>query len=298
MRFITIVAILTLALAIYMYCFPDNFIGGTTASSGKEGTPAPPASTSDAHSIIRVIGSALATAAVTAISWAYQTGSRRLGAVDVFGCEITAICRVSLIVDFAQKSVSLLSILSNKGKDWSSKFTSKEDYTPAYDSQLSDLQPLDINSVSSVTDFYTYRKAMADYLRRMAATSDPAQKLETVKEMIYIQFLMYESARYATKCLIEYQPTQTESLVIILCSELTLYTFLLHNVHDYRTKRLRLRLEDYNVVVPQLWRMLCANAAFDSWKKPQAVGQILAYRYNQLCDNLPGDCDPLPTLEA
>src|SRR5271154_2941290 len=38
--------------------------------------------------------------------WAYQSGCRRIGAVDLFACEISVICRVSLIVDFAKTSVA------------------------------------------------------------------------------------------------------------------------------------------------------------------------------------------------
>jgi hypothetical protein len=303
LRVIAIVAAGVLVLAILMYGVPDVFLFGGTAGSGPQAGTSPAAasiaaSTADARSIIRLIASALATAAVTAISWAYQAANSRLGAVDVFGCEITAICRVSLVVDFAQSSVALpRSVAASDGGDWSSKFTSAENYTPAYDSQLSELQPLDINSVSSVTEFYTYRKTMMDFLRRLAATGDVAEKQKMAEQMIYMQFLMYESARYATDRLIEYQPNQAESLVIILCSEVALYAFLLQNVHDYRTKRLRLRLDDYREIVPALWKLLRANAAFQTWKKPCAIAQILADRYNELSAVLPADCDPLPPLE-
>jgi hypothetical protein len=40
------------------------------------------------------------------LNWIYQTGSKRLGVVDLFACEISAICRVSLAVDFARSCVS------------------------------------------------------------------------------------------------------------------------------------------------------------------------------------------------
>jgi hypothetical protein len=48
-------------------------------------------------------GLVAATAAV--LNWAYQSGSRRIGAVDLFACEISVICRVNLVVNFAQTSV-------------------------------------------------------------------------------------------------------------------------------------------------------------------------------------------------
>jgi hypothetical protein len=55
--------------------------------------------------IFNAMSGAVLAAAAAALNWVYQIGSRRLGSVDLFGCEISAICRVCLIVDFAQKSV-------------------------------------------------------------------------------------------------------------------------------------------------------------------------------------------------
>ncbi len=99
------------------------------------------------------------------LTWVYQTGSNRLGMVDLFGCEISVICRVCLVVDFANASVAMPhQAIGNKPK----KFTSEENYTPVYDGTLSNLQALDADVVTYVTEFYTYRKTMMDYLRQIA----------------------------------------------------------------------------------------------------------------------------------
>src|ERR1700733_15393485 len=37
-----------------------------------------------------------------ALAWAYQVGSARLGVVDLFGCEISTLCRIATVVDTAR----------------------------------------------------------------------------------------------------------------------------------------------------------------------------------------------------
>ena len=48
---------------------------------------------------------ALMAAAAAVLTWIYQTGSRRIGAVDLFACEISVICRSLAIVDYASLCV-------------------------------------------------------------------------------------------------------------------------------------------------------------------------------------------------
>jgi hypothetical protein len=55
-------------------------------------------------SMDKTVASALAAtaaAAGAALNWTYQSGSRRIGAVDLFACEISVICRVFIVVNFA-----------------------------------------------------------------------------------------------------------------------------------------------------------------------------------------------------
>jgi hypothetical protein len=203
---------------------------------------------------LKVIGG-LAAVAAAVFSWAYQTGSRRLGVIDLFGCEISAICRMNLVVDFAKRQVKIAheekSRSGNGAASGPTKFTSEEHYTPVYDHNLADLQPLNVSAVSHVTEFYSYRKAMVDFLRRIAAEQDLERKHEARKMMLYMQFLMCESARRAVMELIEFEPNLEESKINILCSELVLFSYLLevYNENDFRGKRLRIRKERYPEIV-------------------------------------------------
>ena len=57
---------------------------------------------------------------------------------------------------------------------------------------------------------------------------------------------MFESARHAISELIEFDPDREESLINILCSELTLFPFLLRTTsNDFRSERLVLRRGEY-----------------------------------------------------
>jgi hypothetical protein len=106
----------------------------------------------------KIAGGAFAVAA-TVLSWTYQTGSKRLGVIDLFASEISAICRMSLIADFASSQVRTArreheGLAQGAEADNSIKFTSEEHYTPVYDGNLSDLEPLNVNVISTVTEFY------------------------------------------------------------------------------------------------------------------------------------------------
>jgi hypothetical protein len=131
---------------------------------------------------VKIIGG-LAAVAAAVFSWAYQTGSRRLGVIDLFGCEISAICRMNLVVDFAKRQVEIAreERSGKRAAGGPTKFTSEEHYTPVYDNNLADLQPLNVNVVSRMTEFYSYRKAMVDFLRRIAAEQDLERKHEAAK---------------------------------------------------------------------------------------------------------------------
>ena len=158
---------------------------------------------------------------------------------------------MNLVVDFAKRQVEIAreERSSERATSAPMKFTSEEHYTPVYDHNLADLQPLNVTAVSRVTEFYSYRKAMVDFLRRIAAEEDPERKHEARNMMLYMQFLMCESAREAVEELIEFQPNLAESKINILCSELVLFSYLLevYNENDFRGERLRIR--KYNNIV-------------------------------------------------
>lgn len=257
-------------------------------------------------SVNSTIAGALAAAAAAVLNWIYQSGSRRIGAVDLFACEITVICRVCLVVNLAQLWVTRAKkqheyvtraapTISDDSSDvgatdaghrGSGKFTSEEHYTPVYDGQISDLEPLDVNVVTHVTEFYTYRKTMIDYLRAIAVTEDDKARDDLMTQMIYMQFLMYESGRLAIGELIEFEPNQAESIVNILCSELVTYPFLQNRYKDdFRGDRLRLRREQYNEIVPELLDRI-NGATHPSWKKAQTTAPELRTRYMKMCTEL------------
>jgi len=80
---------------------------------------------------------------------------------------------------------------------------------------LSALQPLDVNVVTAVTQFYTYRKSLADIMRRIAIEENPRLRHELLDMMVYIEFLMYESGREAIDSLIDFEPNREESIINI-----------------------------------------------------------------------------------
>lgn len=258
----------------------------------------------------------LTGAAATAITWAYQTGCNRIGVVDLFGCEISAICRVCLVVDFARVSLDLPDALARpapaasdaaddprascKPSQTPLKFTSEEHYTPVYDNNLSDLQPLDASVVTSVTEFYTYRKTMMDFLRKLGADGfSIGRRRETATQMIYMQFLMYESGRCAVQELIEFEPNRAESLINIYCSEIILYRYLMHEygqdryqkengADDFRLARLRLRESHYLEAIPKLLQnTLAPKVDGVIWERAKATAQELLERFFQVFPDSP-----------
>lgn len=234
--------------------------------------------------------------AAAALNWTYQTGSRRIGAVDLFACEISVICRVFIVIDYAKlcvasakrepdphiKSIADLDPLRKHPGGGSKKFTSEEHYTPVYDNHLSELEPLDVNAVTYVTEFYTYRKTMVDYLRAISVAEDIQERSRLTSEMIYMQFLMFESARLAVEELIEFEPNRAESLVNILCSELVLFGYLLnHYKDDYRGKRLRLRCKTYERIVSELYGTI-TKQTHENWIKAKTSAPELMQRYHDM----------------
>ena len=163
------------------------------------------------------------------------------------------------------------------------RFTSQENYTPVNDKMIAELEPLDVNVVTYVTEFYTYRKTMMDYLRSLTVPMTPDDLKERWNQMIYMQFLMYESGRNAIQELVEFEPNRAESLVNILCSELVLYAYLLeaYRNDNFRGERLRLRHEMYEVMVPALNQEIRGNP-HPSWARAKATAPEMMRRFDRL----------------
>jgi len=208
--------------------------------------------------------------------WTYQTGSARLGVVDLFACEIATLCRVGAVVEMVQRYVDLFQRGPQAGMSHvvdgelpadTSRFTSQESYFPVFEASVKDLQVLEANVVKHVTAFYTYMKVMRDSLRRLAEIKAPVSGStcdddwhRAICNVIYMQFLALESARRAIMDLVEFQPTRAEDMITILLSELLAYGFLREQFKgDLRERRLAARDVSYRQDVPALHRFVMAG---------------------------------------
>ena len=86
------------------------------------------------------------------LAWTYQTGSARLGVVDLFACEIATLCRVGAVVEMVQRYVDLFErgpqggmphVIDGELPADTSRFTSQESYFPVFDASVKDLQVLE-----------------------------------------------------------------------------------------------------------------------------------------------------------
>jgi hypothetical protein len=214
----------------------------------------------------------------TILAWCYQSGSARLGIVDLFACEMTTLCRVCTIVELTQKCIDAFNKVdadpNNKKevarvREGFSHFDSAEVYTPVFDANAKDLQVLNVGVVTNITSFYTYWKAMRDAFRQLASTvtGKPSEiDFERWKgamcNVIYMQFLAFESARKAIDDLIEFEPSHAENKITILLSELPAFHFLLDQFtnEDVRHKRLELRRHEYPDIIEAVRTKTEANA--------------------------------------
>jgi hypothetical protein len=206
------------------------------------------------------------------LAWAYQTGSARLGIVDLFACEIDTLCRVLLVVDSVDRSIDAfhrdLNEVNGAGNSAVRHFTSAENYFPVFENNTRDLQSLEARVVVNITAFYTYMKAFRDSTRTlmdMSASAVPAEPQgsaaaaafssswqEAARNVVYMMFLALESGRNAMTCLVEFEPEQLERVIVILISEVKAYGFLRKQYtdrDDFRHQRLELRKPNYDGLV-------------------------------------------------
>jgi hypothetical protein len=201
------------------------------------------------------------------LAWTYQSGSARLGVVDLFACEIATLCRVAAVTDMVPRYIRLFEsgpngAPSNEGEGnmpADGRFTSQESYFPVFESSVRDLQQLEADVVTNVTAFYTYMKVVRDGLRKLqdlrpplpAATGAQDEWHRALCNVIYMQFLGFESGRKAIRDLVEFEPTQAEEICTILLSELVAYGFLRQQFSgDLRQRRLQAREAEYCRAIP------------------------------------------------
>jgi hypothetical protein len=223
------------------------------------------------------------------LAWAYQTGSARLGVVDLFACEITTICRVITIAETAPNYVELY----RDPPPLPMHFSSQEHYSPVFDQNSKDLEVLEARVVEHVTEFYTYLKALRDYLRLQSLIERPRDEIDRwragMRNVIYMLFLMLESARKSVDRLIEYEPERAQNTITILLSELVVYSLLLKIFEDdaldrpaynARAERLRLREDDYSALAHATYSRANLKRDRNSWKEAVALIGELNHRYH------------------
>ena len=110
------------------------------------------------------------------LGWSYQSGSKRLGIVDLFASEIISLCRVAAIMEVVPRLIQAHGRLTGQlaaetpGAPQQEfkfgRFTSTENYFPVFEGNTTDLQALEADVVTNVTAFYTYMKAFRDQAPR------------------------------------------------------------------------------------------------------------------------------------
>jgi hypothetical protein len=248
---------------------------------------------------IAAIASAGAAAAISIyggiLAWTYLTASKRLGVVDLFACEIATLCRLGTIFDVGRMYVEKLKRMKATNaiaapSAHSSDFVSKEDYFPIFSTNSEDLQALESLIVSHITEFYTYMKAVRDSLRRLAQIETAEEAKETMINIIYTLYLGYESGRKAIDGLIEFQPTRTENMIVILLTELECYPVLCEHFKGdkLRFRRLQLRQADYECLVPQILDQVNESHEGNEtyWAPAQRMMEELQTRYDRALETV------------
>jgi hypothetical protein len=246
-----------------------------------------------ARTIITFFGPTLALV-IAVLSWAYQTGSTRLGVVDLFACEISTLCRVTLTVDTVNRRLDEFAQGPRpSGPDAGGPafdghpFTSQESYFPVFDANTSDLQALEATVVVNITAFYSYMKVARDFMRALVVTkpldcdlasitgpATPGSWREAARNVLYMLFLGLESARHAVSQLVEFEPEKAERTVVILISELQAYRFLCDQYpdpKDIHNQRIRLRDVEYKRMVPPLLQTLKDHSQSTSESRARAA---------------------------
>jgi hypothetical protein len=237
------------------------------------------------------------------LAWTYQTGSARLGVVDLFACEIATLCRVAAVVDMVQRYIALFEngpeagqphVVDGESPSDTSRFTSQESYFPVFDSSVKDLQALEADVVKHVTAFYTYMKVVRDTLRKLADIKPPVEGgrpdddwHRAICSVIYMQFLGLESARKAIKDLVEFEPTQAEDMITVALSELLAYGFLREHFRgDLRQRRLEARDESYRRDIPALNRLVMTGQG-PQWETAKDLSTEMMKRFDRVLVDTP-----------
>jgi len=109
-----------------------------------------------------------------------------------------------------------------------------------FDTNAKELEVLEARVVERVTEFYTYLKISRDYRRILSHITVPRQMEKqwrmSVRNIVYMLFLMLESARNSVESLVEFTPKWALYTTEILLSEIIFLDFFWR---DARKKPLR-----------------------------------------------------------
>jgi hypothetical protein len=203
---------------------------------------------------------AFVAVAAAAMAWAFQSANLRFGAADIFASEILTLCRISAVVGYVQN----LADAYEAKRQTLQPTQSTQDYVVIFHNNSKDLEILDGNVVSWVTEFYVYFKAMIDSASRLPrhdaekplSEEDAGLYRDVLFNVIYMAFLMFESGRQALTRLIDDRNTRQEAALTALVSEIQAYSFLYREFStrpkDIRKQRIDGRLPQYEALMKSI----------------------------------------------
>jgi hypothetical protein len=302
---VTLIIMIAASLVALLFCFEhevmNNWARIRSAHSGWIWPQLVFSAVGDSGAFIGAVGAV----GCGVLAWTYQTGSARLGVVDLFACEIATLCRVAAVVDLVPRYVALFRTGPQLGSRHeidgdmptdSSRFNSEESYFPVFESSVKDLQQLEADIVDHVTAFYTYMKVLRDSLRKLAtirlsptASTSGDSWHRAVCNVVYMQFLGLESARNAIEGLVEYEPTKAEDVFTILLSELQAYAFLRDQfTGELKRRLLEAREEGYRRDIGERYNTVSAGAG-PRWERAKHIAAEVMVLYGEM---FPTDAAP------
>lgn len=142
-------------------------------------------------------------------------------------------------------------------------------------------------------------RTLAEIRQQPARSDEPSNNIpaadswhEAARNIIYMLFLAFESARHAIADLVEFEPERAERTIVILLSELEAYQFLstqFPNEQEVHHERLILRRSEYQELVPTLCHAVEAGRASekDSETAMPASGRSGTLQWEPACRLLP-----------
>jgi hypothetical protein len=198
------------------------------------------------------LAAAVSTVFSAIIGWAYQTGNKRLGVVDMFHAEILTLCKACQVSDLVGGEV----FIHFHPKLMRDSSTVSEQYSTIYSQSAKELAALNQDITLNISQYYTLLQASREAYRllgtpHMGLSEDDSWKERSIT-FIYFIFLALEAARSALAELIDDRDRRDEAVLIALLSEWFAYCFLLDQWHktgpdafDIRAKRIAAREENY-----------------------------------------------------